>query len=256
MNKLMLKGMTTVCGIQIPHIAGGFGSDKKGMLVRDIAQMHERELKDVNRLVNNNRVRFKDGVDIIDLKVGDFKSLTLRMDYTNQSYANSDNIYLLSERGYSKLIKIMDDDLSWEIYDKILDEYFEMKKEGSGDKSSVLKEVTNAIKLISDPNIRDRAMTAALEEILGIDLSQEHEQVENQKVIDPIMKQFTEECLVTDFNGQISNKRLTEIYNAWSNNKYSTANFSILFTPSGINMGFKKIKNYHHSRTWIGIREK
>lgn len=35
--------------------------------------------------------------------------------------------YILSERGYSKLIKYMDDDKSWEVMDQFIDEYFEMR---------------------------------------------------------------------------------------------------------------------------------
>ena len=40
----------------------------------------------------------------------------------------SNNIYLLSERGYSKLLKIMDDDLAWEKYDELVDNYFNMRQ--------------------------------------------------------------------------------------------------------------------------------
>ncbi|WP_219716699.1 phage antirepressor KilAC domain-containing protein, partial [Clostridioides difficile] len=43
--------------------------------------------------------------------------------------SKANNIYLLSERGYSKLIKIMDTDLAWEIHDKIMDEYFNMREQ-------------------------------------------------------------------------------------------------------------------------------
>jgi len=35
--------------------------------------------------------------------------------------------YLLSERGYASLIKYMDDDKSWEVYDKFVEEYFQLK---------------------------------------------------------------------------------------------------------------------------------
>lgn len=36
--------------------------------------------------------------------------------------------FILSERGYSKLIKAMDDDESWDIMDSFVDEYFKMRK--------------------------------------------------------------------------------------------------------------------------------
>lgn len=46
---------------------------------------------------------------------------------TQNAINAANNIYILSERGYSKLIKIMDDDKSWEIHDKLVDDYFSMK---------------------------------------------------------------------------------------------------------------------------------
>ena len=58
-----------------------------------------------------NRKRFKEGIDLIDLKsVNPIDSL-LELGFSKQTIANSNNIYLLSERGYAKLIKIMDSDL-------------------------------------------------------------------------------------------------------------------------------------------------
>ena len=37
--------------------------------------------------------------------------------------SKSECVYLLSERGYAKLVKAMDDDRSWDIKDKFIDEY-------------------------------------------------------------------------------------------------------------------------------------
>ncbi|WP_455822402.1 hypothetical protein [Clostridium butyricum] len=38
--------------------------------------------------------------------------------YTQNALNVSKNIYLLSERGYSKLLKILEDDVAWEQYEK------------------------------------------------------------------------------------------------------------------------------------------
>ena len=129
-------GLVTVCGFKFTGISGGFGKGKKAMLVKDIAKIHGREVMDINRLINNNRERFRDGVDIIDLKTNDSKSsvfpnTTDLMDigFTLREIGNANNIYLLSERGYSKLIKIMDDDLAWDIYDQLVDDYFNMREQ-------------------------------------------------------------------------------------------------------------------------------
>lgn len=129
MSNLVLKGKMRIDNMEFNHIEGGFGKDKKAMLVKDIAEIHGRELKDINRNINNNIKRFRKNIDIIDLKkLGDSKPLTLQVGYNNQSYANANNIYLLSERGYSKLLKILEDDFAWEQYEKLVDGYFNMRK--------------------------------------------------------------------------------------------------------------------------------
>ena len=38
------------------------------------------------------------------------------------------NCFVLSERGYSSLIKYMDDDESWEIHEKLIDDYFSLRE--------------------------------------------------------------------------------------------------------------------------------
>lgn len=50
------------------------------------------------------------------------------MGYAKQSITQAEHIYLLSERGYAKLIKIMDTPLAWEVYNRLIDEYFTMRK--------------------------------------------------------------------------------------------------------------------------------
>ena len=122
-------GLVTVCGFKFTGVSGGFGEDKKAMLVKDIAKIHGREVGYVNRLISNNRERFRDGIDIIDLKTNASEASVLQLGITKAEYGNANNIYLLSERGYSKLLKIMDDDLAWDIYDQLVDDYFNMREQ-------------------------------------------------------------------------------------------------------------------------------
>lgn len=130
MSKLQIKGSTDFMGIKLPIIEGGFGADKKAMLVKDIAEIHNRELRVINQNINRNRKRFKDGVDIIDLKGTDFEvTLSDNEIYTQNAINRSSNIYILSERGYSKLIKILDDDKSWDVHDELIDSYFSLREQ-------------------------------------------------------------------------------------------------------------------------------
>lgn len=130
MNQLQIIGKQNIAGYEFTGIEGGFGEGKKAMLVLDIATIHNQPLKEINRRINDNRIRFKDGVDIVDLKSGGFNPpQLLNLGFSNMQIAKSNNIYLLSERGYAKLLKILEDDKAWELYDILVDEYFNMRKQ-------------------------------------------------------------------------------------------------------------------------------
>lgn len=130
---LEVKGTQEFLGKEIPVIYGGFGSNQKVVLAKTIAEIHEEEVKVTNQRINMNRNRFKDGVDLIDLKEVNQIDHNLLKDFgfTQMQISKANNIYLLSERGYAKLIKIMDSDLAWEIHDQLMDEYFSMREEKS-----------------------------------------------------------------------------------------------------------------------------
>ena len=128
-NELIkINGTKEVNGMKFHEIEGGFGKNKKSMLAKDIGIIHGRELRKINELINNNRNRFKDHIDIIDFLN---PSEGLR-DFAKENGLigsnRTQNVYLLSERGYSKLLKIMDDDLAWEKYDELVDNYFNMRQ--------------------------------------------------------------------------------------------------------------------------------
>lgn len=129
MAALVLKGKVNVEGMEFHHIEGGFGGDKRTLLVKEIANIHGREVREINEVINLNRKRFKDGVDILDIKGSEFAiGLTDSEIYTRQAMNASKNIYLLSDRGYAKLLKILEDDTAWEVYDMLVDKYFNMKR--------------------------------------------------------------------------------------------------------------------------------
>lgn len=128
MNELKVLGKEKVGSFEFTGIEGGFGEDKKAMLVKDIATIHGRPVKAINQAIERQINRFKNGIDILDLKVENF-AVTLSDLGFNQGQINaSKHIYLLSERGYAKLLKILEDDKAWEIYDELVDNYFNMRQ--------------------------------------------------------------------------------------------------------------------------------
>ena len=149
MNELAVKGKQEFMGKEIPIIYGGFGEGQKVVLARDIAEIHNTELKAINQNINRNIKRFRENVDIIDLKTQSLPVTELeQLGFTKQSVANSKNIYLLSERGYAKLIKIMDTDLAWEIHDKLIDEYFQLREQKEQEQQTLLTDTRYAEALL------------------------------------------------------------------------------------------------------------
>ena len=139
---IKVQGTQQFMGKEIPVVLGGFGENQKVVTDKMVAEIHNTTPREIRKAINRNIVRFKESIDFIDLKKGgdeittsDLKSsssdddLPFKLGYTKQQIIQAQNIYLLSERGYAKLIKIMDTDLAWEIHDQLMDEYFHLREE-------------------------------------------------------------------------------------------------------------------------------
>ena len=121
-------GLVKIGSIEFEGIEGGFGEGKKCILAKDIAKIHNQPLGEINRRINENLEKFKENIDIINLK---FAMAVNHSDvgYTQNAWNASKSVYLLSERGYSKLLKFLDDDLSYDLYEQLLDNYFRLRQE-------------------------------------------------------------------------------------------------------------------------------
>lgn len=162
-NELKVLGTQEFMGREIPSIVGGFGEDCKVVTDKMVAEIHGVTTSNVRKAINRNISRFKADIDIIDLKSPSSNDdLVLQLGYSNQQVLQAKNIYLLSERGYAKLIKIMDTDLAWEIHDRLVDEYFTMQE--------TIKEMANMLTqeeilglAIFKAKTREEALVAASE---------------------------------------------------------------------------------------------
>lgn len=135
MNDLIINGTQNFMEKEIPVVSGGFGENKKCISDKTVAEIHNMKTYHVREVINRNINRFKESIDFIDLKEGIVQNDSYelgKLGYSKQQILQAQNIYLLSERGYAKLIKIMDTDLAWEIHDKLIDEYFELRDEKKG----------------------------------------------------------------------------------------------------------------------------
>ena len=146
MNEIIIKGIANVDNMTFTDIEGGFGAGKKAMLAKDIAEIHNKDLRHINENINKNHTRFKNGVDIIDVKGTKFAVGLVDSGIFTQNAVNAaNNIYILSERGYAKLLKILEDDVAWEQYEKLVDGYFNMRAE-----QNIPKTLPEALRLAAD----------------------------------------------------------------------------------------------------------
>lgn len=144
MNEIKVTGKQEFMGSDIPVVLGGFGEGKKCISDKTIAEIHGVKVFHVRELIGNNIKRFTAGVDYIDMKkrIGTDDTLCeersneittlellLSLGYAKQSITQAEHIYILSERGYAKLIKIMDTNLAWQIHDRLIDEYFDLREQ-------------------------------------------------------------------------------------------------------------------------------
>ena len=130
--QLRINGTVEFMGKSIKIIEGGFSENCRIVTDKQISELHNMEnfeiRKSIKRLVEKDRI--KEGVDYIDLKVSkEFTDNFETLGYTKMQISKSESLFILSERGYIKLIKSMDDDSSWDIMDKFVDEYFTMRQQ-------------------------------------------------------------------------------------------------------------------------------
>ena len=129
MNELKVKGTQDFMGKEIPVVEGGFGESQKVILAKTIAKIHEVELKEINRLINNNIDEFEEKIDILDLKNnGDYQAPLHELGFSNRDISISKNIYLLSEQGYMALVMLMRTEKAKEIRKQLRQEYFAMRE--------------------------------------------------------------------------------------------------------------------------------
>ena len=181
MNNLILKEKQEFMGIQIPVIEGGFGEGQKVVLAKTAAEIHNVSTPDINKLINRNIERFTIN-DLLDIK--NCQSLSdqqfLSMGFTKMQISKAENIFLLSQRGYTKLVAMMDNsnDKKWDIMNNLIDDYFNTRKQLSSGQAQkqlsavdlfeaqvqAFKEVTKQLNEVNHKALEAKAETKKLEE--------------------------------------------------------------------------------------------
>lgn len=163
-NLIKVNGLREIEGMKFHDIEGGFGKGKKAMLVKDIANIHCQPFGEINRRITDNIKRFKNNIDIFDIKPNGFEPLGSELGFTKQSFNQAKNIYLLSERGYAKLLKILEDDVAWEQYEKLVDGYFNLRRQ-----VPKLSKELQAIFMLDEKTVEMDSRITTLEERMTIE---------------------------------------------------------------------------------------
>ena len=145
-NNLVVKDKQEFMGVRIPVIEGGFGKGQKVILAKTVAEIHRVETKYINKIINNNITRFNEN-DLMDIK-GSLEE-PLNLEFTAREKANYKNIFILSQRGYTKLVAMMDNDNNkkWEVMNDLIDEYFSMKETlKNGQSLAIQQEIIEELK--------------------------------------------------------------------------------------------------------------
>lgn len=91
--------------------------------LRQIDEVHGRKGGTARRQFNANRNRFVDGVDYFELTSDEIRTMSDAGVFPDRTARGS----LYTERGYRKIAKGWNDDLSWRLFDEMADVYFAVK---------------------------------------------------------------------------------------------------------------------------------
>ena len=218
--ELKKTGLVKINNYEFEGIEGGFGENKKCILAKDIAKIHGKELKHINELINNNCDKFKNNVDIIELLgVGFDDTYFKELGFSQQSLNSyrgmlkkglQTGIYLLSERGYSKLLKFMDDELSYDLYEQLLDNYFRLRQEIQ----QISKQDKMLLKIINS-NSKEELASNMTEYQLEYVKPLEIENSRKQQLIDGMTNHIKGKSQRQMINEIIRRKGINEIKERW-----------------------------------------
>lgn len=98
---------------------------KRVVTAKDIADLHERDVKRVVENFQNNKEKFEFGKDYFEITKEEIRKSKFSESFSKYSKNSIEILY--TERGYLKLTKTFNDDLSWKIQDLLVESYFVVK---------------------------------------------------------------------------------------------------------------------------------
>lgn len=123
--------MTELVNVEGTELAVREYDGQRVVTFRDIDEVHRRPSGTAKNAFRRNKKHFEVGKDYFVLT----KDSTVRLTYSGNSNGTDSHfckippagITLLTERGYLKVVKPFNDDLSWRVQDALVDAYFVVK---------------------------------------------------------------------------------------------------------------------------------
>lgn len=111
--------------------------DIRVLTTQQIAEAYGTDTQIITNNFNRNKERYKEGKHFICLS-GDEKAEFINKNQNDfSSFVRAKSIYLWTEKGAFLHAKSLNTDVAWEVYDKLVDSYFNRKVEASQSHSSI-----------------------------------------------------------------------------------------------------------------------
>lgn len=99
--------------------------DQPVITTKTIADEHGLEVKVLNQKFRRNKKYFAIEIDYFEVSVEEARRSQI---VTASKYDSSDYLLLITKRGYLKFVKTINDDKAWNIYNNLIESYFQSKR--------------------------------------------------------------------------------------------------------------------------------
>jgi hypothetical protein len=107
-----------------PLVFGG----ERCITFKQVDEMHERPSGTARKAFNNHRERMTEGKHFYSLPLKDFRQLGEHCSPNSTEGNPNQPVYLLTEKGYTMLVKPLNDDRAWAIQEELVDGYFRVRE--------------------------------------------------------------------------------------------------------------------------------
>lgn len=137
--------ITTKDGRKFTKLVGGFSEGCPILTDKQVGELlkYKKGARMVREQFDKNRDKFEENVDFIDLKivVATNDDNLLKFGYTKMEVSKAKNIYIFSQAGFLKYLKIATSDESFALYEDFIEDYFKTKVELKVAKNTLQEEL-------------------------------------------------------------------------------------------------------------------